>query len=343
MVANPVLSVTVTNYNYARWLPRVFDSILGQSFGDFELIVVDNASTDDSLAIIRQYAERDRRFRLITHAENQGLARSLAEAGAAARGRYHVHIDADDWVLDSTAFERQIAMLENDRSISAVFSPLVLCDESGKTNVYNAFPYNRVESGEVAIAQALMGKIINTGPMMRTEAFRSFGGYNTSFLYAIDVKLAIDLCGAGRIGYINKPLYAFYQHPNSLTHTSGIAAKQRELVRAVESAFSGPLQGKIAHPHQLRQQALGHMLTLHAVQYIFGGNPRAGWAAIASAARIRPFATFAQAQILRLLLRTLLGRSGYWHLRSLLRRETLPSSSPTYDAPDVMYALRLRR
>lgn len=324
----PILSVSITNYNYAPLLPRALDSVLKQSFTDFEIIVVDNASTDNSLEILRDYCQRDQRIRLITHSTNQGLARSLAEAGMAARGQYHVHIDADDWVIDSTAFERQIAVLERDPSISAVYSPIVMAEACGITGVYPAFPRDHVEDGEAALVQALTGKIINTGPMMRMSAFRGFGGYNTAFLYAIDIKLAIDLCGAGRIAYINRPLYAFYQHPQSLTHTSSVAAKQHELVRAVESAFHGPLRGKIANPQRLRQQALGHMLTLHAAQQIFAGNYRSGWAALLSGARMRPFAVLPQRRIIGLVARTLLGARGYKRTRRLLRRAILVNDSP---------------
>lgn len=324
---DPSLSVTITNYNYARLLPRALDSILNQSFVDFEVIVVDNASTDHSLDILRHYSQHDKRIRVIAHSSNQGLACSLAEAGAAARGRYHVHIDADDWVIEPTAFERQVAMLERDPLISVVYSPIVIAEASGATTVYPTFRHDRVDNGEVAIAQALMGKIINTGPMMRMSAFRSFGGYNTSFLYAIDIKLAIDLCGAGRVGYINRPLYAFYQHPNSLTHTSSITAKQRELVRAIESAFQGPLRGNIARPRRLRHRALGHMLTLHATQHIFANRYRQGWADIVSGIGVRPFATLAQLRVLALAARTLLGSRRYKRIAALLQRNRQTSQS----------------
>lgn len=335
----PVLSVSLTNYNYGSLLPRALDSVLAQTYTDFELIVVDNASTDDSLDILRRYSARDSRIRLIVHAENQGLARSLAEAGAAAEGQYHVHIDADDWVIDPTAFERQIAVLQRDPSISVVYSPIVMFDASGAMKVYQAFPHDQVFTGEAGIAQAVMGKIINTGPMMRMSAFRKFGGYNTSYLYAIDVKLAVDLCGVGRVAYINRPLYAFYQHPCSLTNTSSVAAKQRELVRAVESAFSGPLRGKIPNARWLRHRALGHMLTLHATQFVFAGNYRCGWAAFASGSAMRPLAALGQRRALNLVVRTVLGARGYRYVRARFRRTGAQPTVYAGDSPDVAYAM----
>ena len=73
---DPLVSVTVTNYNYARFVTRNIESILTQTFTDFELIVIDNASTDDSIAILEDFARRDERIRLIAHEVNQGDSRA---------------------------------------------------------------------------------------------------------------------------------------------------------------------------------------------------------------------------------------------------------------------------
>jgi glycosyltransferase involved in cell wall biosynthesis len=82
----PRLSVTVTNYNYADFLPRNVESILAQTYTDFELVIIDNASSDDSIAVIERYASTDPRIRLIAHDVNQGGLASFRESCDVSRG-----------------------------------------------------------------------------------------------------------------------------------------------------------------------------------------------------------------------------------------------------------------
>ena len=120
---NPLLSITITNYNYGRFLPKNLDSILNQTFQDFEIIVVDDCSTDNSREILRDYAQRDSRIRLVEHESNQGLAESIIHASDLARGRYLAHMDGDDWIVDPKAFELEVAVLEKDPEIAFVAPP----------------------------------------------------------------------------------------------------------------------------------------------------------------------------------------------------------------------------
>src|SRR5260370_11113027 len=90
----PALSVTVLNYNYAHYLPRCLDSILSQTWTDFELILINDRSTDNSLEVIQPYL-KDPRVRLIDHAINRGFVSSLLEGCELSRGRYITVISAD--------------------------------------------------------------------------------------------------------------------------------------------------------------------------------------------------------------------------------------------------------
>ena len=109
--SNPTLSVLVLNYNYAEYLPECLDSILAQTYEDFEVIVLDDASNDESLAAIDRYLA-DKRVRLVRHETNQGYARSLAEGtGELSRGKYLTVISADDFAVDANAFADQMQQL----------------------------------------------------------------------------------------------------------------------------------------------------------------------------------------------------------------------------------------
>src|SRR3954452_11728872 len=111
-VTVPTLSVTVLNYNYGAYLPACLDSILGQTFRDFELIVIDDCSTDNSVEVIQPYLA-DPRVRLVAHQKNVGYCGSLIEGTETqSTGEYVTVISADDLVRRPDAFERQIALLQ---------------------------------------------------------------------------------------------------------------------------------------------------------------------------------------------------------------------------------------
>ena len=93
------VSVIVTSYNYDRYLRTTLNSLMGQSFQDFEVIMVDDGSTDCSLQICEEYVRKDRRFKLFTHAghENRGLAESIKLALGKARGEFVAFLESDDY------------------------------------------------------------------------------------------------------------------------------------------------------------------------------------------------------------------------------------------------------
>ena len=108
----PLLSVTVLNYNYGRYLGECLDSILSQTFKDFEVIVIDDCSSDDSVAVVTPYLQ-DSRVRLIPHERNVGFAGSLMEATEVhSRGELLMVVSADDVVRRNDAFERQVNLME---------------------------------------------------------------------------------------------------------------------------------------------------------------------------------------------------------------------------------------
>jgi len=113
----PEISVIVPVYNVEKYLSRCIDSILNQTFSDFELILVDDGSTDNCGAICDEYAQKDSRIRVI-HQENQGVSSARNHGVEAAMGEYVTFVDSDDW-LDSVFLERMYqAMIRYDADMS---------------------------------------------------------------------------------------------------------------------------------------------------------------------------------------------------------------------------------
>lgn len=115
------VSVVMPVYNGALYLKEAIESVLNQTFGDFEFIIVNDGSTDESAAIIQEYEKRDPRIICIDRKENKKLAYSLNEGLKAAKGKYIARMDCDDICLPDR-FEKQYTYLEDHPDISIVGS-----------------------------------------------------------------------------------------------------------------------------------------------------------------------------------------------------------------------------
>ena len=126
----PKVSVIIPTHNYARFLPESVKSVLGQTFGDFELIIVDDGSTDDTAAVARRYFD-DRRVRYICQ-EKRGLSGTRNNGISHARGEYVAFLDADDFWLPEK-LERQLKVFEQaDSGVALVYCFIEYVDEEGK-------------------------------------------------------------------------------------------------------------------------------------------------------------------------------------------------------------------
>jgi len=128
--AAPRVSVLMSVYNCAPYLQQSIDSILAQSFGDFEFIIIDDGSNDGSSELIEAAASRDERIRAFSNPGNLALSRSLNRGLALARGRYIARHDADD-VSAPDRLAQQVALLEADASLSLIGSAYWLIDSDG--------------------------------------------------------------------------------------------------------------------------------------------------------------------------------------------------------------------
>jgi glycosyltransferase involved in cell wall biosynthesis len=317
----PTLSVTVNNYNYARYLDRTIESILAQTFTDFELILIDNASTDDSLEVMRRHAAADPRIRIVAHARNEGMFASLHESCSLSRGRYRVPIEADDWVLAPDAFQTQIDMLERHPSMAFVYSSMTMTGSDGRVfHISRPHDGDVVLRGEEALEDILSFNLTHSGMMMRLDALRSTAGYGNDYPHVVDMLLGVRLCEVGDVGYVDRQLYAFRQHDTNLHLRPQLEVVRREILPVIDAAFAGPLATRLhdagAVRRRVRRRALVHLPT----QYIFVGERWTGWRLFWESCKVRPAETILQPRTLSLLSRTVLGARGHSWVAGHLRR-----------------------
>lgn len=117
----PLISVVMTSYNYGKYISEAIDSVLAQTFSDLELIIVDDASEDNSKDIIHSYMNKYARIKAIFHQENLGISRTVNDGWNAASGKFIASISSDDiWASDK--LEKQLEILQEDED-------LVVCTE----------------------------------------------------------------------------------------------------------------------------------------------------------------------------------------------------------------------
>jgi glycosyltransferase involved in cell wall biosynthesis len=240
-------------YNGASFLREAVESILRQSFGDFEFIVVDDGSTDDSRQILEGFAQSDGRVRIISR-PNRGLTVSLNEALSAARGRFVARMDADDTAMHER-FERQMAYLESHPECAAIGSWMLLVDPDGDPVGYSKPPedheaidrYNLIWGG---------GGIPHPSAMMRLDAVRRVGCYREELPVSQDGDLFLRLAEIGRLANLPAILLRYRLHASSVSvrkrkeqvhygRLSVLDACRRRNIRPMED---GVLHEKCARP-----------------------------------------------------------------------------------------------
>lgn len=180
----PAVSVLMPVYNGERFLAEAIESILGQTFADFEFVIVDDGSTDTSPAILADYASRDPRIRVVTQA-NAGIVAALNRGLAECRTALVARMDADDVSLP-TRLERQVAFLATRPMVAVVGTAVQRISETGA-----AGPEVRHPAAWQAIARGLRhgNCLAHPSVMMRRDAVMEVGGYREFLRHAEDYDL----------------------------------------------------------------------------------------------------------------------------------------------------------
>jgi glycosyltransferase involved in cell wall biosynthesis len=221
-----LVSVIIPVYNAGRFLDTAIKSILAQSFSDFELIAVNDGSTDQSASIIESYANCDSRVKLISRG-NTGIVRALEDGRAAATGEFIARMDADDWAAPSR-FEAQLEVLRADSSLVALGSSVTFIDADG-----NAVERCARACDPQAIRAAILngdgGALIHPAVMFRASAVNAVGGYRPAAQHVEDLDLYLRLDQIGLLSNVPQPLLHYRIHGKSINFTKNRGRHDRML------------------------------------------------------------------------------------------------------------------
>lgn len=236
-MADAPISICIPVFNGAAWLRQAMESALAQSRGDFELLVVENGSTDDTLAIAQAVAEDDERVRVEHFAETVDAIANHNRCLALAKGPLIKFLHHDD-ALRADCVERMAAVLEQEPSVGLVFSRRdVLLGEPDE-------PAARAWAGTYATLHDGFGPLepLNRGgelldrwlptfgdtdfenwvaepsaTMLRRDVVERVGGFNGRVRQSFDVDLWLRVMAVSDVGYVDEPLVTFRHHAQSLT------------------------------------------------------------------------------------------------------------------------------
>ena len=223
MGQSPKISVVLPVYNTERYLREAVDSILAQTFTDFEMVLINDGSTDSSGDICRAYAKRDPRVVLIDCPTNGGLVSALNEGLAKARAPLIARMDADD-IATPERFACQYAHMVEHPKLAVLGSAFRWMDETGQVTGSMQCPLNPKKNLESAFAPF----VVHSGVMMRKDVVLEAGSYRAAFTHAEDYELWLRLVERGHdIANLPQPLLNVRQRGDS---ASAIYIEQQRLV-----------------------------------------------------------------------------------------------------------------
>ncbi|MFL6514235.1 MAG: glycosyltransferase [Chthoniobacterales bacterium] len=236
---SPKISVCLDSYNYGRFLPEAIESVLSQTFADFEVIICDDCSSDDSHEIARRYALKDQRVKARRNSENLGMIKNRNACLARARGEYVKWLHADDFLCSKHALATMVSALDQNAAVSLVASARQIVDETSKpSDIWSCFEQRpRPISGTGVITRCLFEQRNLIGGPSAVMFRRSLAarGFDEAFFVMADLEMWFHLLEQGCFFYIEEPLCAIREHSHQQTQRDKTslapALENRDLLR----------------------------------------------------------------------------------------------------------------
>jgi glycosyltransferase involved in cell wall biosynthesis len=270
MSQTPRISVLMPVYNAERYVARAIESILAQTLGDFEFLIVDDGSKDGSRAIVERYAATDSRIKLVSR-PNTGIVAALNEMIERSTGELLARMDADD-VARPDRFERQVAYLDAHPECVMVGSRVRIIDPDGHplTILNEALTHEQLDSGMLADAGQL---IYHPSVVIRKRAIDQVGVYRDDFLHCEDLDLFLRLAETGRIVNLPEPLLDYREHMAKVGHERAVQQRQNSRRAVLEAHRRRGLPEPVGLPEpQGRSSTLGEIYRTWAWWALMSGE-----------------------------------------------------------------------
>lgn len=219
---NPLVTIYITNFNYGRYLKKAIESVLNQTYENYELLIIDDGSTDNSKEIIEEYVNHPK-IKII-YQKNKGLIVTNNIALRAAQGKYLMRLDADDY-LDENALLVMVKKIESDPEIGLVYPDYFIIDaDENIINVRKREPISDVKVKDDPAHGACT--------LIRLSFLKEIGGYNEQYIRQDGYYLWINFISRYKIANVSTPLFYYRNHGlNSTTIKENVYETRAEITK----------------------------------------------------------------------------------------------------------------
>lgn len=251
LVNKPFVSVILPVYNGERFLSRTLDSIFAQTEKNWEIIAINDGSTDNSLTILEKYSKKiPGRFQILS-VTNGGVSKARNIGVSAARGNYIAFLDQDD-VWAPQKLQRQLEMFSINKNLRVSFSNVNVIDINGSIIRENAFRFDEKNRGNVFDHLLFDNFIPISSVMLEKNLFMEIGGFDPQFSLAEDYDFLLKVAQRVPVDFIDEPLLLYREHGESSTFQKidNITAESFRIIRS----------WKVKKPHLFRRHFLKYQL-----------------------------------------------------------------------------------
>ena len=217
----PKVSVCIPTYNYAKYLPETIESILAQTFTDFELIIIDDCSTDHTKDIGLYYASKDKRISFSVNPSNIGMVRNWNVCLSETKGDYIKFVFGDDLLSHKEAIAKMADVLDSNNNIALVSSARKIIDEISKEKkIWSSFRNITAAEGTEIINKCLYEQknLIGEPSSVMFRRHNAIRGFNEKYKHLVDLEMWFHLLEQGDFSYIGEPLTSFRIHQGQQTN-----------------------------------------------------------------------------------------------------------------------------
>lgn len=240
-MSSPTVSVIMSVFNGEKFLSETIDSVLNQSFRDFEFIIVDDGSTDATADILSKYAPRDSRIRVLREGK-KGRAGALNLAISAANGKYVANTDADDLSMPRR-LEEQVSFMETNPEVGVLGGAFELVTHSGAAIDIIRHP---LEDAQIRSAMLRYCPICHSSVILRKNIVLASGGYRSAFEPSEDYDLWLKMSACSRLANLHNVVVRYRLHANQLSVRR--VERQTLCTLAISAAAEQRRSGRVSDP-----------------------------------------------------------------------------------------------
>ena len=207
MKKEPFITVFTPNYNCSEYISETIESIINQTYTNFEYIIIDDCSEDDSWSIIQNYANKDKRIKAYRNNTNLNVVKTR-NRGFKLRyphSKYFAIIDSDDIAL-STRLENQVDFLEKNPDYGLVGSNIIITNKNSQNIGFRKYPSSNKKIKKIIVRY---NPIAQSSVTLRTEVVKQVGNYTTKWIFCEDYDYWLRVGMSWKLANLNKPLIKY--------------------------------------------------------------------------------------------------------------------------------------